>query len=367
MYEANSIRIPCRVNIIGEHIDYNGGHVLPFAGNLYMKFDWQELTEKHIIIRSENLNEEHNIKLSSSYNINGGWIGYLENTYRTFKNYFPDIKEKGIQININSSIPIGAGLSSSSAMIAGFLKVLDIVHDVKISSELSIKISSEVEYGQGVKGGLMDQYTITNGLEDHALLLNCQSMQDEKIRLDLGEWSFVLINSMTPHRLANSEYNNRRKTCENALSKIMNIEEINSLCDLRPKHLHNIKSALTKDEFLKTTFAVEENQRTLQVAELLKLGKISAIGPLLTKSHLGLSKQYQVSTEFIDQLVERTIGYPYVAGSRMMGGGFGGCIINLVESDQIDNFRNSILASVNKNYQRKVEVYKMNSVNGTYA
>ena len=223
---------------------------------------------------------------------------------------------------------------------------------MKLSNNEIVDIVLDVEHNYiGLKGGIMDQFTILNGKKDHLILLKCQNREFKHIPSNHKNFKILLLNTNVEHNLANTAYNERVNECNEAL-KIINKNadaNFNFLCEVPEKILNNNKKFLSKTLFNRASFVIKENLRTIKSAEILENNKLFELGKLMYESHFGLSKLYKVSCEELDFLVDLTRNHHKIIGSRMMGGGFGGCTINLIQDDFIDQFVNESC----KAYQRK--------------
>lgn len=332
------VKSPGRINLIGEHIDYNGGYVLPAAINLKVSLK---------IYKTENTY----CKISSKH---GGTFGFdiqqpLEISSTHWENYVLGVidgllKKRpnqlgGFECSISSELPIGAGISSSAALECGVAKGLNHLFDLNLSDIELIEISRMAEHNYvGNKCGVMDQFAVTMGQNNKLLILNCKSLEYQLIDADFSTFKIVLLNSNVSHNLVSSEYNTRRAECGQAL-KIIQEQHPNFdfLADVPETIIESLKEKLPGKVYQRALYVSRENARTLKAASLMQEGKIESFGALMYQTHEGLSKYYEVSCPELDFLVGLTLDLPQVVGSRMMGGGFGGCTINLVKEDFVQN------------------------------
>lgn len=330
------IKAPSRINLIGEHTDYNLGFSLPAAVNLAMYFAINTNESNTTHLQAYNLEDVESFQNTDETYEKGHWSGL-------FKTVLIELKSRGFTIGgvdctFGGDIPIGAGMSSSSALNCGFIFGLNQLYNWKLSNKDIILIAQASEHRFGVKGGLMDQYTILNGKKNNALLLDFLHLKHTAIPLEVEDYHFVLFNTCVKHSLVNSPYNQRRKACEKVLAVLKaENENIHSYQDVNESIIAMHKEKFTTEDFQKASYVVEENIRVLQAAEALKAGNWRRFGQLLWLSHEGLKTKYEVSCPELDFIVDTIRNQTGVLGSRMMGGGFGGCTINLIHKDQIQS------------------------------
>tara|TARA_B100000941_G_scaffold282896_1_gene251855 strand:+ start:174 stop:1313 length:1140 start_codon:yes stop_codon:yes gene_type:complete len=335
------VESPGRINLIGEHIDYNGGNVLPAAIDkkifLYFKKNLENSTCK---VTSIHYNESITFEINKEKKeLNSNWINYIFGVIHYLKKLKGDQLD-GFECIIDSNLPLGSGISSSSALICGLIKGLNDLFKLKISNHEMINISQKVEHNFiGVKGGVMDQFAIFFGEKDKIILLNCNSLKLEMISGKLSPYKFLLLNTNVNHTLSSSDYNTRVKECKSALKKIkIENKKLSCLANASEDYIIKNESLFTKNEFKRALYVSQENQRVLKSSKLLKTSNFVDFGKLMYKSHEGLKNLYEVSCNELDYLVDHSKKYNYVLGSRMMGGGFGGCTINLIKEDYIKSY-----------------------------
>ena len=347
------VNSPGRINLIGEHTDYNGGHVLPCALNLSIQLEFKKTSNKSFI--KTDLGYSLEFKIEDNYEkSNIHWENYALGVVNELKK----IKKNLYNFNckIKSNLPSGAGISSSSALVCGLIKGLCELNNINLNNNEIIKISRNVEHNYiGVLGGIMDQYTILNAKKNMAILLDCHNIKAKYINLDLDKYEFLLLDTNVKHNLANTEYNKRVSECKQALFEINKKRSSGylNLCELNSQEIKEHKNKLKEKIFRRANFVVNENERTLNSANLLIRGKLKEFGKLMYHSHNGLKNEYEVSCKELDFLVEHTKQYDKILGSRMMGGGFGGCTISLIEK----NFTKKYIQIVNKYY---FSIFKIN-------
>ena len=353
---------PGRINLIGEHTDYNDGFVFPAAIDLGIVLAIKKSSSKISRVYALNKKEMCEISLNQISTLsNGGWrnyvigiIGELQKQGTTIGNF------EGV---FAGNIPIGAGMSSSAALENSFVYGLNKLFNLGLKKKEMIFISQKTEHNYvGVNCGIMDQYASMLGKKKRALLLDCRTIKSTPYKLKLKKLKLVLVNTNVKHNLSESAYNNRRAVCEK-ITKLLNVK---ALRDATEKNLNLIKDQISKSEYNKALYVIRENKRVKEFAEAIKKQDAKLMGKLMYKTHEGLSKNYKVSCEELDFLVEITKSMDFVYGSRMMGGGFGGCTINLVEQRNIDNFKTTIENKFKAIFNRPCSIYDVNISKGTH-
>ncbi|MEP6646724.1 MAG: galactokinase [Saprospiraceae bacterium] len=319
------VRAPGRVNIIGEHTDYNEGWVLPGAmsRSVFILLS-KNITNSHHWI-ALNLNDEY---FSDRSTLMPLWAKYIDGTIQL---YFPQCE--GLNILVGGDLPVGSGVSSSSSLVCGLLYALQIIKGENESREALALIGSRVEREIiGLQGGIMDQFAIMLSKEHHLMMLDCRSTDYTFITAELPGCIWILINTKVKHKLVDSDYNNRAEDCKKGVALIQKkYPDVKSLRDVTPEMISDaMLPELLKKRCL---FVLEENVRVLKMVDALNHHDPVKAGQLLNKSHKGLSQEYEVSCDELDHLASFANGYDGVYGARMMGGGFGGCVICLVSED----------------------------------
>ena len=337
---------PGRINLIGEHTDYNGGHVFPASISFGTYALAQTRDDQKLRFYSLNFPDSGIIECDLTnldYNDAHNWANFP-------KGMIKFIQESGFKITTGmdilfyGNIPNGAGLSSSASieMVTGV--VLEGLFDLEIDRIKMIQIGQKVENDYiGVNSGIMDQFAIGKGKKNHAILLNSQTLEYQYAPITLENHVIIIINTNKQRTLAGSKYNERRTQCEQALVDLQTELSIQSLGDLTKEqfeqHKHLIKNDINQK---RAKHAVYENQRTIEAAKKLELGDLNAFGELMNESHKSLQVDYEVTGLELDTIVSAAWEQPGVIGARMTGAGFGGCAIAIVEKDQIDNFKNQL-------------------------
>jgi galactokinase len=344
------VESPGRINLIGEHTDYNGGHVLPGAIDKKIIFEIYKTDNNNCEIKSDITKQSLVFNINKIEKSNTHWHNYLLGTIDYFKK--KDNKITAFKCSIKSNLPIGAGISSSSALISGFSRAIIELFDLNYDKSDIVKIVSYVERNFiGLQGGIMDQFTINYGLKDNLILLNCSNSNYKYIKFKSESIGILLLNTNIKHSLIDSAYNDRVNECQEAES-ILNshFNDSRRLANYTLNELNQVKDKLDIIIFNRAYFVIDENERTVSSSELLKQSNFKDFGELMYKSHKGLKDLYEVSCSELDYIVDFTKKLNYVLGSRMMGGGFGGCTVNLIEKNHINTF----IKDVSKNYLKTI-------------
>ena len=356
---------PGRVNLIGEHIDYNGGNVLPMAID-YGTYGYIKMRDDKIIrAYSKNFDEVGIIKFSLNdlvYEKEHDWVNYIKGVCDVFQKTGYEINN-GFDILINGTIPNSSGLSSSASLEVLIGRILIDTNKLNIQDEkLAVLCQRAENEFIGVNCGIMDQFIIACAKENTAMLLNTSTLGYECVNLDFGEYELIVLNSKKKRGLVDSAYNQRRTNCELALEKAKKIYQINDLCELTMDEIKNID--LTEIEKKRVQHVVSEQQRVNESVNLLKSGNIIEFAKLLTKSHISLKDDFEVSCDEVDFLVEKIIEHGAI-GARMTGAGFGGCAIALIDKDKINE-----LEEIKKLYKNKfdldMEYYEVKATGKAY-
>ena len=327
------VRAPGRVNIIGEHTDYNEGWVLPGAmsRSIFILASKQPANGHHWI--AYDLDEEiHSLENIYEYG-DYAWAKYIEGAIRL---YAPDIGS--LQLLIGGNLPVGAGISSSSALVCGILYALQQLTGRNESKETLALLGQRVEREViGVQGGIMDQFAIMMSEPQHVMLLDCRTREYRLISADLPGCRWILINTKVKHALIDSDYNKRGAQCQQSVAIIKNkFPEVHALRDVTMDMLD--ASGLPENLYRRAAFVIQENDRVHQMVNALHSKDALRAGSLLKASHEGLRYKYEVSCEELDHLADFANRYEGVLGARMMGGGFGGCVICLLKEEILDSF-----------------------------
>lgn len=333
------VQAPGRINLIGEHVDYNNGFVLPGAIDKHFVFAVAPNQSDQCRIYASDLaaQAEFNItELKSGHQ----WFNYFMGVVAGFVKRGSKIS--GVDCVFGGTIPAGGGLSSSAALCCGFGLALDEIFQAGMARLDLALIAQYAEHEfAGVKCGLMDQYASLFGERDSLLLLDCRSNTHEVIPFPSTQCTIILVDTQVKHALASSAYNDRRAACEEGVDRLKSkFPWIKSLRDVAPSQLEEGKSFLSPEVYQRCLYVVHEMVRTQSAARALREGNLGLVGALMVETHRGLSEEYEVSCAELDQLASTAQSRPdLVIGSRMMGGGFGGCTINLVRPGSEESFK----------------------------
>ncbi|MBD2722044.1 galactokinase [Hymenobacter armeniacus] len=364
-YAPLLVRAPGRVNLIGEHTDYNGGFVLPAAVDKEAVFAVGLNKGQQIRLVAHDLNET--LELANAAEISPSdthWANYLLGVAAQFQQR--GVNVPGFDCVFAGTVPLGAGMSSSAAIECGLAFALNHLLQTGFEKMELARIAQLAEHTYaGVMCGIMDQFASLFGRDAHVVRLDCRSLQYEYFPFDTRACRIVLCNSGVKHSLASSEYNTRRQECERGVSVLQQKHpEVSTLRDATMEMLDAHRSELGGTVYRRCAYVVQENARVEAACRHLLAGDMAAFGQEMYGSHAGLRDDYEVSCAELDVLVEAAQAAPGVFGARMMGGGFGGCTINLVAPDKVDEF----IASVSKAYQEKfglkLETYQTTIVDG---
>jgi galactokinase len=359
------VRSPGRVNIIGEHTDYNNGFVLPAAIDKAIYVAVSPRNDEQIKLYSGEFDKSFDASLTELKPTKEGWPNYILGVADQLMKRGYAIK--GFNLAIDGDVPIGSGLSSSAAVECATAFALNEIFKLGISKKDLAFIGQKAEHTfAGVMCGIMDQFASVFGKKDHVIKLDCQSLDYEYVPLKLEGYKILLLNTNVKHSLASSEYNTRRAQCEQGVAWIKEHHpEVNSLRDADMEMLH--KYVQPKDALIykRCKYVVEEKERLLTGCEDLKKGDLKSLGRKMFQTHDGLSKEYEVSCKELDFLVDAVRNNPDIVGARMMGGGFGGCTINIVKEEAIDPLVKSIGESYEKNMGKELTAYIAQVEDGT--
>lgn len=360
------VRSPGRVNIIGEHTDYNNGFVLPAAIDkaAYIAMSLRDDDEIHL--QAQDLNETFSIDLNNLKPVGDtSWPNYILGAVAQFQK--KNIPIKGFNAILTSDVPMGAGLSSSAAVECATVFALNELLQTNLDKVEMVLMAQKAEHEYaGVMCGIMDQFASVMGKRNYVIKLDCRSLEYEYVPFNLDGIKILLLNTNVKHSLASSEYNTRRQECEQAVAWIKEHEpNVNSLRDATEAMLD--KYVLPKDELIykRSRFIVQEINRLQKGCEDLNNGDIQALGKKMFDTHDGLSKMYAVSCKELDYLVDFVRENNDVIGARMMGGGFGGCTINLVKENSIEALVNAIQPAYEAAMGLPLSYYIASIENGT--
>ncbi|MCQ2576115.1 MAG: galactokinase [Treponema sp.] len=344
--EIRMFASPARINIIGEHIDYNGGKVFPAAIDKYLYCAIRKRDDSKIVYNDLFFPGTFEFDTSTDFKFDKA------NDYANFLNgILCCMKKKGLSFPcgfdclIASNVPSAGGISSSSALECGFAWAVSETFGFNISRKDIALMGQQSEHEfMNVNCGIMDQYIIATGKKDTAEVLDCAKVEHEYVPLNLGDYRFVVMNTKKQRKLADSKYNERRAQCEEGLS-ILNKAGVNipDLCSLSVEEFNKVGSAITDDViYRRVRHCVTEMDRVLKAVDALKANNLTELGKLLYASHASLKDDYEVTGIELDTLVEQASKHPACIGARMTGAGFGGCAIALVHKDSVEDFMQKV-------------------------
>jgi len=356
---------PGRINIIGEHIDYNDGYVLPAAINKIVCFAFEINNSNTANIKAIDLNESVLIDITKEEIVSDVvWTNYLRGVLFQLK--LKGYKIGGFNCAFSSNIPIGSGLSSSAALECGFLFGINEMFNLEIKPIDIALMGQSAEHWVGINCGIMDQFSSVMGLENKVIKIDCRTLDYTYHDADFVGYSLILFDSNVQHSLFTSEYNNRRIECDEGLRIINdNYPEINSFRDCNEELLIGLKSKMTDNVFRRSLYAVKEIKRVIEACAALDKGDIKTLGKLMFETHDGLSKDYEVSCAELDYLVDLAKAEEDVIGSRLMGGGFGGCTITLVKKGRENAIKEKFTKLYADRFNIELKIYDVKVSNGT--
>lgn len=359
------IQSPGRINLIGEHTDYNDGFVLPAAIDKYIFFAVADNKTNNVNIFSFDFNDFVSFELTDIQRSDKNWANYIIGVINELQKSGKKIQ--GFDLVFGGNIPIGAGLSSSAALETGLAFGLNKIFNLGLSSLEIVKLSQKAENNfVGVNCGIMDQFAAVFGKEKNVFKLDCRTLEFEYFPFISDDYQLLLCNSNVKHSLVSSEYNKRRKQCETGVKILKNhYPSINKLRDVTLEILFKCKEEFDEDVFAKCSYVVEENERLIKACEDLNKNNLKLFGKRMYETHEGLKTKYDVSCKELDFLVDFTKNYDGVLGARMMGGGFGGCTINLVKKDFKDKMIELLSLKYKNIFNIDAEFYDIDIVGGT--
>ena len=367
---------PGRINFIGEHIDYNDGFVMPAAIDKGVYYAIALNNTDEINFHSVDFDEKLTINVSDIKKMTG-WKNYVLSVVNEFliKGLELPFSTRGEGLGLRGgfdcvfggNIANGAGISSSAAVEGGLAFGINELFKFGFNRKELALLCQRAEHNfPGVMCGIMDQYANMFGKKDHVILLDCRSIEHQYFPLKLEGYEIVLINTKVHHSLASSEYNVRRKQCEEGLEILKKEKGINSFRDIKiPEELLPFKDKMADKVYDRCKYVVEEIIRTQQAAKLLQQNNLIEFGKLMFETHDGLSKLYEVSCKELDFLVEKARENKDVIGARMMGGGFGGCTINIIKKESVKDFLSETTIAYQKKFQIDPEIIEVGIENGT--
>ncbi|MDT8715639.1 galactokinase [Clostridium sp. 19966] len=350
--QVRSFHSPGRVNLIGEHIDYNGGYVFPCALEFGTYACVRKREDNKVNLASTNFDLQVSVDVENIvFKEEDDWANYPKGVIKIMKEM--GYKVGGMDIVISGNIPNGAGLSSSASLelLIGVI-VNNLFNAGKIEQVDLVKIGQKAEnVFVGVNCGIMDQFAVGMGKKGKAILLNCDTLDYEYANVDLKDYCLVIMNTNKRRALNESKYNERRAECDEALAKLNEVKPVKELCNLSSKEFEEIAGVLDKENVRnRAAHAIYENERVKEAFKCLNEGKLEEFGKLLTASHNSLRDLYEVTGKELDTIVEEALKAEGCIGARMTGAGFGGCAIAVVKKNKTEEFK----SSVGENYKSKI-------------
>lgn len=354
--EALLAAAPGRVNLIGEHTDYNEGFVLPGAVDKRIYTAISKNDKNVLNLYANQYAQQLSFPLEDIQPVDG-WPTYLLGMIFFLKKLAH--LEGGLDVLIDGDVPVGAGMSSSAALCCGFGFALNELFEWGLTKMELAVIGQKTEHlFAGVQCGIMDQFAVLHGKAGHLMKLDCRSMAYEYIPFHFPDYKIVLVNTMVSHSLAGTEYNIRRQQCEEGVSIMQkHFPSAHSLRDFSQEQFLKYKNDIPEPVYRRCIFIINENDRLLQGCQYLTAGDLQKFGEFMFQAHEGLSRLYEVSCQESDFLVQMARSLPAVVGARQMGGGFGGCTINIVRKDKVENFTCQMKDVYEKRFNIIPEVY----------
>jgi len=361
--ESSVVFSPGRINLLGEHIDYNDGYVLPAAISLGIYACFAPVEGRTIEIIASDFNNKVTID-ADNIGPEKGWQNYVLSVLNQFK-------KRGIHIPafrmvMGSDLPIGSGLSSSAALEGAISFVVNHLSGSGLNAKELALLGQAAEHDYpGVKCGIMDQFANMLGKESHIVRIDCMTTKTDYLPLDLNDYELVLVYSNVQHALTGGEYNQRREQCNEGLAHLKAKTGKTSFREITHEELFAVKADLTPVVFDRCTYVVEEIERTHLAADALQAGDIPEIGILMFQTHWGLSNLYEVSLPELDWLVNFAEDFEGVLGARLMGGGFGGCTLNLVAKEKVADFSGAVVTGYKEKFGIEAKLYPVKASDGT--
>ena len=362
-YAGISVKAPGRINLIGEHTDYNNGFVLPAAINRYVYITIGLSGSSGCTLYAVDLDDEFSFDLNNIHRT-GTWADYILGGFVGLKSKY--LIDRGFNMVISGDIPQGAGLSSSAALECAAILALTSLYQLKVDNLEIARMALECERSfVGLDCGIMDQYASMFGKKEEVMLIDCMNETHRYFPLELGEYRLILINSGITHALADSSYNERRRQCEEGVQSVRReYSHVTSLRQVSMDMLQRVESDLPEVIFRRCAYVIRENDRVLQMTDLLSDSEFAEAGMLLSEAHDDMRSNYEITCEQTDFLVAQACNNDWVLGARQMGGGFGGCTINLIHNDKIEPFKSFIENTYYDAFAIKPELIEVETSDG---
>ncbi len=360
-----TVKAPGRINLIGEHTDYNEGFVMPAAIQKAAIVNIEQRTDRAIHLFAEDLQDTYILSLDTVTKSSKDWANYIIGVIAQFQKLVTI--PTGFTLRLKSDVPIGAGLSSSAAIECAVAFAINELFAMGFDRMQLTKMAQKAEHEYaGVLCGIMDQFASMFGKKDQVILLDCKTMHYQYYPLKLSNYDIVLLDTQIKHALASSEYNTRRAECEQGISLIQ--QRYPSTKSLREVSMDMLNECVDSSQMTKVynrcKYVIEEIERTQAAAKDLQEGQLAAFGQKMFATHDGLSLLYEVSCPELDFLVKEVKDNPNVIGARMMGGGFGGCTINLIKKEATAYVVQKLVASYHNTFQKNLLTYEVNIDDG---
>jgi galactokinase len=362
---SKTVLSPGRINIIGEHIDYNDGFVLPAAIDKIICFAFEKNNSNQARIIAIDLDDEFEIHINEGVKRDDKvWTNYLRGVIHQLKSN--GYVFEGFNCVFSSNIPVGSGLSSSAALECGFLFGINELFNLNIKRIDIALMGQKAEHWVGINCGIMDQFSSVMGLENKVVKIDCKTLEFEYHDANFSDYSLALFDSNVKHSLMTSAYNERREHCEEGIAIVKkSFPEITSFRDCTEQHILGLQNLMSVAVFKRSLFVVKEINRVILACEALDKGDIETLGKLMFETHQGLSSEYEVSCAELDFLVHTVKVEEAVIGSRLMGGGFGGCTINLIKKGHEDRIKKQLSKLYLEAFGIELRIYDVKIGNGT--
>ena len=348
---------PGRINLIGEHTDYNGGFVFPGAVDKGIMAELKPNGTDKVKAYSITMKDMVEFGLNEEDAPRTSWARYIFGVCREMIKR--GVEVKGFNTAFAGDVPLGAGMSSSAALESTYAYALnDLFGNNKIDKFELAKVGQATEHNYcGVKCGIMDQFASVFGKKNHLIRLDCRSLEYQYFHFEPKGYRLVLVDSVVKHELASSAYNQRRQSCENVVAAIQKLHpEVHFLRDANPEMLAEVKEAVSQEDYMRAQYVIDEIQRVLDVCDALEHDDYETVGQKMYETHQGMSRLYEVSCEELDFLNDVAFDCG-VTGSRVMGGGFGGCTINLVKEELYSTFIEQVRKQYYEKYRKIAKIY----------
>ncbi|MBM1107693.1 galactokinase [Aurantibacter crassamenti] len=361
-----TVESPGRINLIGEHTDYNMGFVLPTAIEKKIIFEFKKNgTQNNCNVYSKTFDTGFELNLNALDKSAIEWENYILGVLNEISKRTD--KLRGFDCTIVSNLPTGSGLSSSAALECGLAYGLNELFELGLSKMEMVKLSQIAEHTYaGTQCGIMDQFASVMSVEGHVLLLDCRSLEYKPIPINLHPYKLILLNTKVSHNLASSEYNTRKKECEEGVAVLKkDFSEVNSLRDVSIEMLESVKERISETVFNRCSYIIAENKRVHNLAEALTENNLELVGQILYEAHDGISRLYKVSCPESDFLVDFSKWNSNVLGARQTGGGFGGCTLNIVHENGVDDFIKTATEAYKEKFNICLEAFEVKPSAGT--